>query len=68
MKTLFQSFLLLLARATDKELARQVQFLKIENEILCSKLPSRIRVTPQEKQRLLKFGKGLGIHTAQLRR
>ena len=40
MKTVFQS-LLLLARATDRELARQVQFLKVENEILRSKLPAR---------------------------
>jgi hypothetical protein len=31
--------------ATDRELARQVTFLKVENEILRSNLPARITVT-----------------------
>jgi putative transposase len=60
MKTLFQSLLLLLARATDRQLARHVQFLKTENGILRARLPERLQVTPQERQRLLKFGKPLG--------
>src|SRR5581483_8936074 len=60
MEAVFQSLLLLIARATDRELARQVQYLKAENDILRSKLPRRINVTPKERQRLLKFGKPLG--------
>ena len=48
---------LILAQATNKELIRQIQFLKIENEILRSRLPKTIRVTPTEKQRLLKYGR-----------
>ena len=42
------------------ELARQIQYLKAENEVLRSKLPKRITVTPSERQRLLKFGKAVG--------
>src|SRR6185437_4303183 len=59
-KTLFPSFFLMLANATDRELARQVQYLKTENRILRDKLPKRLTVTVQERQRLLKFGKPLG--------
>jgi putative transposase len=59
-KTLFPSFFLMLANATDRELARQIQFLKVENRILRDKLPQRINVTLQERQRLLKYGNPLG--------
>jgi putative transposase len=45
MQRLLQPFLLLLASATDKELARVVQFLKAENETLRGKLPGRITLT-----------------------
>jgi putative transposase len=57
---LFRSLLTLLATATDRALARQVQYLKAENDILRSKLPKRLTVTAQERQRLLKFGRPLG--------
>lgn len=60
MKALFHRFLLLLAQATDKELARMLQFLKVENEILRSKLPKRVPLEDKDKRRLLKFGKPLG--------
>lgn len=50
----------MLATATDRELARQVQYLKAENRILRDKLPKRLTVTAQERQRLLKYGKPLG--------
>ena len=66
MKKVFQALLLMLARATDRELARQVQYLKAENEILRSKLPARVSVTTQEKRRLLRFGKPLGNAIRQL--
>src|SRR5262245_25457144 len=58
--------LLVLARASDRELARQVEYLKIENEILRRKLPRKIAVTPRERQRLLRFGKKLGSAINQL--
>ena len=60
MTRLLQPLLLYLSAATDRQLARQNQFLKTENNILRSKLPKRLVVTPQERQRLIKFGKGLG--------
>ncbi|MGH7226658.1 MAG: hypothetical protein ACRELF_25865 [Gemmataceae bacterium] len=60
MKALFPSFFLMLATAADRELARQVHYLKTENRILRSKLPKRISVTAAERQRLLRYGKPLG--------
>src|SRR5262249_4185723 len=60
MKKVFQALLLMLATTTDRALARQVQYLKAENDILRSKLPKRITVTPKERQRRLKIGKAPG--------
>jgi putative transposase len=50
----------LIARATHDELARQVHYLKVENEILRSRLPRRITVTPAERMRLLRLGTLVG--------
>jgi len=60
MKNLYQRLLLLIAGATQRELARHVRYLKIENETLRSKLPKRVSVTPKEQNRLVKFGTRLG--------
>lgn len=64
MASIFQSLLFVIARATQRELARQVRYLKVENEVLRAKLPERITVAPKERQRLLKFGAkpGKAIH------
>jgi putative transposase len=59
-KNAFNRLLLLLAQASDRQLAKHVQYLKVENRILRDKLPTRIRLSPREKQRLVKFGKPLG--------
>lgn len=64
--SLFRSLLLVIAGSTQRELARQVRYLKVENEVLRSKLPARITVTPKERQRLLKFGAKLGKAIHQL--
>jgi hypothetical protein len=53
MRSLVQSFLLLFARATDRELARYLEFLKAENRILRARLSAKIMVTPRVRQRLL---------------
>lgn len=45
MSRFLEPLLLLLARLTDRELAKVVQFLKIENEILRSRLNKRMIVT-----------------------
>src|SRR5262249_54825002 len=60
MGRLLQPLLVYLSVATDRELARQVQFLREENRILRGRLPDRINVTPRERRRLVKFGAGLG--------
>jgi hypothetical protein len=53
MANVFQSLLLAIATATQNELARQIKYFKVENQILRSKLPERITITPQERQRLV---------------
>lgn len=60
MTNVFHSLLLVIAGATQRELARQIKFLKVENEILHSKLPKRITVTPKERNRLVRFAQKLG--------
>ena len=56
----------LLASVTRQELARQVAYLKEENKILRARLPQRLVATPQEKRRLLKFGRKLGVQLREL--
>ena len=63
---LIDPLLFILARATHSELARQVQYLKVENQILRSRLPKFVRVTRSERNRLLKYGKVLGASIRQL--
>jgi putative transposase len=60
MTNVFQSLLLVIAGATQKELARQIKYLKVENETLRSKLPKRITITPKERHRLVRFAQKLG--------
>ena len=52
--------------ATRQELARQVAYLKEENRILRARLPERIVATPQEKKRLLRAGRRLGVQLKEL--
>ena len=51
-----QALLSVLAHATQREVARQIQSLKTENGVLRAKLPKRNTITPQERMRLLMFG------------
>ncbi|CAN5461398.1 hypothetical protein BH11PLA2_BH11PLA2_50640 [soil metagenome] len=46
MGRMLQPLLYYLALATDRELARMLQFLKEENRILRDRFPGTIRVTP----------------------
>jgi putative transposase len=43
MKRFLHPLLLLLARATEKELVQMVEYLRTENRILRSKLPRQIK-------------------------
>ena len=56
----------MLAQATDRELARQVQYLKNENRVLRDRLPERIMTTPAEHHRLLKYGRPVGSAISHL--
>jgi hypothetical protein len=51
---------MVLAHATQSQLARYVEYLKAENQVLRSKLPKRVICTPGERQRLVNLGKPLG--------
>ena len=57
---IFHPLLYILVSATRQELARQVNCLKTENQILRSKLPKRVLVTPTEGRQLVKAGRGIG--------
>src|SRR5258707_15516257 len=60
MSRIFHPLLYLLVSATRQELARQVHYLKTENQILRSKLPKRVLVSPTERRLLVKAARGLG--------
>lgn len=60
MKRFVHPLLLLLARATERELVQIIEYLKTENRTLRSKLPKHIQVTPAERAKLLKLGVRLG--------
>lgn len=60
MPQIFHPLLALIASATDKELAKYVEFLKAENKILRERVPGQIHTKPSERERLLKLGKQLG--------
>jgi len=55
MASIFRSLLLVIAGASQKELARQVRYLKIENEVLRGKLPARVTISPKERLRCCRF-------------
>ena len=57
---IFHPLLALIASATDKELARYVEFLKEENKILRGRIKGQVHTKPEERERLLKLGKPLG--------
>jgi putative transposase len=60
MLRLFRPLFLLLSHATDRQLARMVEYLKAENRLLRDRLPKRLTVTVQERRRLVKLGRPLG--------
>lgn len=60
MPNLFRRLLDVLAGSTQAELRRQIQYLKAENEVLRSKIEGPVRVTPEERARLVRLAKPLG--------
>lgn len=49
-----------LVGAGQDDLRRQIQYLKAENEVLRSKIPGPVRVTVQERSRLVRLARPLG--------
>lgn len=66
MTKIFHPLLALIASASDRELAKYVQFLKEENKILRSRVKGQVHTKPDERERLLKFGKALGRAVEEL--
>lgn len=60
MARFFHPLLTLIASSTDHELAKYVQFLKEENKILRKRIKGEIHTRPEERQRLIEFGRTLG--------
>jgi putative transposase len=59
-KFLFHPFFMMLAAIVNTELQEQIKYLKVENRILRSKLGKRVKLTPDERSRLVRFGAPLG--------
>jgi len=66
MKTVLHPIFAPLASVTRQELVRQVAYLKEERCILRARLPERLVATAQEKCRLLKVGRKLGVKLRNL--
>ncbi len=60
MSNLFHPLLFAIARATDQQLARYVEYLKAENKILRARIPKRVICTPAERATPVKLAKPLG--------
>ena len=56
----FQEFLFMLGYFVQSNLMHQIDYLKVENKIMRSKLGKAVFCTPEEKRRLVKFAKPLG--------
>lgn len=63
---IWHPLLALIASATDRELARYVEFLKEENKILRARIPGQVHTRKDERSRLIKFGKALGRAVEEL--
>ncbi|TWU04214.1 hypothetical protein CA54_60960 [Symmachiella macrocystis] len=60
MSRLFHPLLLLIANASEHRLAKHALYLKEELAILRARVPGKSHTKPEERARLLKFGKPLG--------
>ncbi len=60
MKWFMHPLLVLIANATESELAKYVEYLKVENQVLRDRLPTKIDTAEAERAELLRVGKPLG--------
>ena len=56
----FQEFLVLIGKMVHSRLIKEMEYLKVENQIMRKKLNKYIRLTPTERRRILKFGLQVG--------
>ena len=66
MARLFHPLLVAIASSTDRQLAKYIEYLKAENQILRARLPKHIHTTPAERKILLKYGKAVGAAIKEL--
>jgi len=66
MRRALHPLFVMLASLTQQELARQIAYLKKENEILRARLPERIHTTKAERKKLLKAGRKIGPKLREL--
>ena len=66
MAWLFQPLLMLIARSTDSQLARQVEFLHAENQMLRRRITKRVRLTGDEKALLVRLGQAIGAKAVRV--
>jgi len=59
-RNVFSELLPLLGKMTQENLTHQIEYLKVENEILRKRVGRNIRPTPIERRKLVKFGVPLG--------
>ena len=60
MTKIFHPLLAMIASATNNELAKYIEYFKEENKFLRARIPGQIHTKPQERERLLKYGKVIG--------
>ena len=63
---LFQHLLLTLGKMIHADLIRQIEYLKVENGILRSKLGKQVRTSYHEKMKLIRYGLRIGGSIKQL--
>jgi len=60
-KLLINPFFVFLAHIVNSHLIEELEYLKVENRIMRSRLGRAVRVTDEEREMLLRFGRPLGI-------
>ena len=61
MSRIFQPLLFLLARSTHEQMAKHIELLKADNEMLRKRVPLKhIHLSAEEKARLMKLGEAIG--------
>src|SRR3989338_4331218 len=56
----FRELFGILGKLTHQDLVRQIEYLRVENQILKNKAGKRVHLTPSERRRIMKFGQPLG--------